>query len=42
MLWCMDLNASSMSELLAVSLAREWKILQSLFSYSLRLILPER
>ena len=41
MLSCMDLNASSMSESLAISLALEWKILRSFFSYSLRLILSE-
>ena len=35
MLWCMDFNASSMSESLAISLALEWKILQSfLFLWS--------
>ena len=27
MLWCMDWNASSMSESVAISLALEWKIL---------------
>ena len=30
-LWCMDLNALSMSESLAISLWLEWKILQSFF-----------
>ena len=30
-----------MSESLAISLALEWKILQSFFPYSLRLILSE-
>ena len=35
----MDINDTSMSELLAVSLVLEWKILQSFFfSYTLRLI----
>ena len=34
-------NASTMSESLATSLALEWKILQSLSSYSLSLILCE-
>ena len=35
MLWCMDLNASSISESSAVSLVLEWKILWSfLFWYS--------
>ena len=37
----MDLNASSMSEPLAINFVHEWKILQSFLFYSLRLILPE-
>ena len=36
----MDLNTSSMSESLAISLGVAWEILQ-FFSYSLRLILSE-
>ena len=37
----MDLNASLMSESLAISLAFVWKILSSYHFYSLRLILFE-
>ena len=37
----MDLDALSMSGTLTISLALERKILQSFFSYSLRLILSE-
>ena len=37
----MDLNSQSLSESLAISLALESKTLESLFTDSLRLILPE-
>ena len=38
---CMDLNASSMSESLAISVSLEWKIYNHFFSDSLRLILSK-
>ena len=38
---CMDLNPSSISESLAISLALEWKVFDRFFSYSLRLVLSK-